>query len=116
MSSRSSVKAGKLYSNVGRDLVDTFEQNGQILAEVSESQLPDVLQSMPAAKRADFVKQKSSERKAIQKQIAELSRKQIEDVENERKKWATSDDDTLGDAIQSAVTRQLRKSGFDFDR
>ncbi len=116
LSSRAGVKAGSLYSNNGRDLVDTFANNRQILTEVSETELPEEIRSLPAAKRAEFVQQKAAERKAIQKQIAEMNRKRLAFVENERKKMAKGEDATLGDAMQAAITEQMRKSGFQFDR
>ena len=117
LSSRACVKGSSIYSNVGRDLVDTFKSNSKILEDVEEDELPDELQNVPSARRIEIVREKKVEREALQKQIAELNKKRSEFIANERKKLATSGTGTtFGDAIESAVTKQMKNAGFEFQK
>ncbi len=63
--------------------------------------------------------EKAAERTAIQREIADVNAKRVAFIANEQKKLADSGTDsesTLGDAIQSAINKQLKKSGFEFEK
>lgn len=116
---RAGVKAGPLYSNAGRDLVDTFADDKDGLAELDAGQLPEELQQLDDNGRADYVLEKAAERKAIQREIADVNAKRLLFIENEQKKMASTvsrSESTLGDAIQSAISKQMKKSGFEFEK
>ena len=117
LSSRAAVKGGSLYGNVGRDLVDSFKQNESILEEVEESSLPSDLKKVPAGKRAGVIKEMAEKRAKIQKEIAKVNRERTRYIADERKKLTTSaEEDTLGDAVLSAIDKQLKKSGFEVEK
>ena len=116
---RASIKAGPLYSNQGRDLVDTFADDKDGLTQLDAAQLPEELQKLDGSDRADYVLEKAAERKAIQREIADVNAKRLLFIENEQKKMATTatrSESTLGDAIQSAISKQMKKSGFEFEK
>lgn len=117
LSSRAGVKGSRVYSNVGRDLVDSYRSNSKILEEVDEDQLPEELRNVPAPRRVEIVQAKTTEREAIQKQIAEVNKKRMLYIAEEKRKLADADESsTLGDAIESAVTKQMEKAGFEFKK
>ncbi len=116
---RANVKAGQLYSNQGRDLVDTYDSNKNVLADLDDAELPEAIQNLDVKGRAAYVEGKAAERKAIQQQIADINAKRVAFIANEQKKLADSGGEsksTLGDAIQTAISKQMKKSGFDFEK
>ena len=116
LGSRAGIKGSSLYSNVGRDLVDSYKANNKVLSEVEEDELPEELQKVPAADRAKVISNMAKQRGQIQKDIARVNRARLEYIEKEKSKTANthSAGSTLGDAVQSAITKQMKKSGFDF--
>lgn len=117
LSSRAGVKGSSVYSNVGRDLVDSLKANSNVFDELETDELPEELQKVPAARRLEIVKEKTAERGALQKKIAEVNKKRNQYIADERKKLAKAgSESTLGDAIQSAVAKQMSKAGFEFGK
>jgi hypothetical protein len=115
LSSRAAVKGGRLYSNVGRDLVDSFKSNEKVLEEVDEEELPDALQKLPADQRAAAIKDMTAKRSEIQKKIEEVTKQRMKYIADEKSKMAESGKEaTLGDAVNAAVTKQMEASGFKF--
>lgn len=116
LGSRAGIKGSSLYSNVGRDLVDSYKANNKVLSEVEEDELPEELQKVPAADRAKVISDMAKQRGQIQKNIARVNRARLEYIEKEKSKTANTQSagSTLGDAVQSAITKQMKKSGFDF--
>ena len=116
LGSRAGIKGSSLYSNVGRDLVDSYKANNKVLSEVEEDELPEELQKVPAADRAKVISDMAKQRGQIQKDIARVNRSRLEYIEKEKSKTANTQSagSTLGDAVQSAITKQMKKSGFDF--
>ena len=72
--SRAVSKAGKLYSNASRDLVDTYKNNKNILADVEEKCLPDSMQKMSKKDRLAYIKKMANKRIEIQKEIAKQNK------------------------------------------
>lgn len=116
--SRAVTKAGKLYSNSSRDLVDTYKKNPNILAEVEEDCLPDSMQKMPKSERLAHVKTMANKRKAIQYEIDKLNKARLKYIESQKEKLAASKGEmeaTLGDVMRKAVRAQLIASGFEVE-
>ena len=114
--SRAITKAGKLYSNSNRDLVDTYKSNPDILEDVEDKCLPDSMQDMSKQDRLSYIKKMAAKRIAIQKEIAEQNKARMKYVEAEKARLAQSNGEkqaTLGDAMREAVRTQLIESGFD---
>jgi hypothetical protein len=117
LSLRAVTKAGAVYRNVGRDLVDSCEADEKMLDTIEEDLLPEAVQKLDKHERADFVKRMAAERKDIQRQIAEVNQQRVLFIEQETKKLASqSPSTTLGDAVQSTLTKQLEASGFELKR
>ena len=114
--SRAVSKAGKLYSNASRDLVDTYKNNKNILADVEEKCLPDSMQKMSKKDRLAYIKKMANKRIEIQKEIAKQNKARLKYVEAEKARLAGTKgerESTLGDVMRSAVRKQLIASGFD---
>ncbi|MDE0936109.1 MAG: VWA domain-containing protein [Mariniblastus sp.] len=113
--SRTVTKAGKLYSNSGRDLVDTYKSNKNVLTEVEEHCLPDKMQKMAKKDRLSYLKTMANKRATIQKKIGEQNLARIRYVNAEKARLAKANggqDSTLGDVMREAVRTQLIASGF----
>ena len=114
--SRAITKAGKLYRNSSRDLVDTYKSNQNILAEVGEKCLPDSIQKMPKKEQLAYIKKMADKRTAIQNEIAKQNKARMKYVQAEKARLAEASGDkesTLGDVMRKAVRTQLIASGFE---
>ncbi len=111
---RSVAKAGAVYRNVGRDLVDSLKEDAQILDKVEGNQLPEAMQKMSPEERVAHIQTMQMKRKQIKKQIAQLNHERDDFLTKQRKLKA--DDPaapTLGEAMLSAIGKQLETAGFD---
>lgn len=70
---RTISKSSHAYKNESWDLVDAAEKDKDVVARVSEEQLPAALQGMTVEERQAYVAQQARERAAIQQQIQALS-------------------------------------------
>jgi len=110
---RVATKAGAAYRNLNRDLVDTIEEDAEVLKKVEEQELPEVLQKLAPAKRVAYVQEMVAKRKQLQKQIGKLAAEREVHLAKERKRNAKeADEATLGDAVVMAIQKQLVRSGF----
>ncbi|MCH2113504.1 MAG: VWA domain-containing protein [Pirellulales bacterium] len=107
------AKSGAAYRNVARCLVDTFGEDDKILTKVKEKQLPDVLQTMPSEKREAYVKALAAQRNRVQMEIAKVAAEREAYLSEARQRLTEeSGQATLGNAIVSAIVKQLAESGF----
>ncbi|NOY41423.1 MAG: VWA domain-containing protein [Planctomycetes bacterium] len=110
---RAIVKSSKSYSNRGRDLVDTVAEDESAMEELDEEALPAELKKMAPAERKAHVEKMAAERTNLQKKIKQLSLEREAYLAKEKKRLADETGTaTLGDAVVSAIQRQLVKSGF----
>ncbi len=115
--SRSVTKASKVYSNRGRDLVDTFVDaqgvvDAEKLAQVPADQLPAPMQALDAQQRADVVAKNMQQRRALQTQLQALQAKRETHLAQHAAAMPQGPA-TLGDALQDTVTTQLQERGFE---
>lgn len=111
--SRAATKATPAYGNFGRCVVDTYIEDAEILTKVKEEDLPDELQKIAPDKREAYVKQKLAERKKLQAEIGKLAAERDAYLQHERARQAeASGKDTLGDAVVTAIQKQLVQAGF----
>jgi len=111
---RAKTKGSKLYSNVGRDLVDSIKADKELLSKVKKEELPEELQKMTVEEQEAYIKKLSDKRADIQKKLAKLNREREAFLVKARKKMAEEKGEaTLGDAVISAVNKQMKKSGFE---
>ncbi len=114
---RAAIKAGGAggaYRNINRDLVDTIEEDADVLKKVKEKELPEVLRKIAPVKREAFIKEMVTNRKQLQKQISKLANEREAYLTKERKRLAKdAGEATLGDAVVMAIQKQLVRSGFE---
>ncbi|MBI1827681.1 MAG: hypothetical protein HYR83_14990 [Planctomycetes bacterium] len=113
-SSRVAAKASALYQNAGWDLVDAVAEKKVELKDVKESELPPVMQNMPAEKRREFVKEQSLARADIQRQINELGQQRDRFLKDARRK-ASGGKQALDQVMQDSIREQAKQKGFKFD-
>ncbi len=117
LSSRAAIKSGSLYSNVGRDLVDTYEKDPSAISQLKTDELPAELQKLSPEQRLKWIKSMSEKRAEIKRKIAEASRQRQAYVAAEQAQQpAPAGESTLGDAFSEAVEVQLQDSGFEVEK
>jgi hypothetical protein len=115
---RGLTKASGVYSNAGRDLIDTLQQDEAILAKLDVEMLPDELQKMSADERKAHVSKLAAKRDELKKKILAVSKERDAYAAKVRREQAESaepgeEGSTLGDAVAAAVQKQLKESGFE---
>ena len=109
--SRVASKASGVYDNRSRDLVDAMEADEESVTKLEKEKLPDEMQKMSEEERKKYVAAKAAERKKIQEEIKKVDKERTAFLAAERKKLGESKD-TFGDAICSAIDKQLADQGF----
>ncbi|MEM7577741.1 MAG: vWA domain-containing protein [Planctomycetota bacterium] len=109
---RAASKATPVYSNRGRDLVDTFADAPADVATVAEAELPEVLLGLSGEERVAKITTLGTERADLQQRIAELSAERDAFLAEARKAQVEEGESTLGGAMLEAIDRQLAAAGF----
>ena len=113
MAERAATKASAGYSNLGRDLVDSYAADVDILSELDDEALPDSMKGLSEDERVAKIEAAGEERKALQAQIQALQTEREAYLAAERAK--RSDEAgaaSLGDAVVAAIQQQLREAGY----
>ncbi len=108
---RANFKASKQYGGKA-DLISSLEKKQVELEELKEEELPEELKKLNTAERKKYIGEKAKQRTEIQKQIKELSVKRDAFIQEQRKKNAESDTDTLDTAVIKALQDQAKKKQF----
>ncbi len=117
LSSRAAVKSSSVYSNVGRDLVDTYENDASAVTGLKPEELPAELRKLSPEQRLDRIQAMSQKRDEIKKKLAEASRERRAYIDDQQAQQpATPGETTLGDAFSEAVEVQLQDSGFEVEK
>ncbi|TWT78956.1 hypothetical protein CA13_03530 [Planctomycetes bacterium CA13] len=117
LSSRAATKSGALYRNVGRDLVDTYDENKESILELKDADLPEEMHNLSADERLKKIKAMSKRRAEIKSKMAMVAKERQAYIDAEKAKLAKeSGATTLGDAVSAAVQKQLKESGFDLKK
>src|SRR5262245_19045452 len=112
--SRATSKAGGLYRNADWDAVDRLRDDPKFdISKIPEDQLCDELKKLKPEERVKFVEKKLEERKAIQKDIEELSKKRAEYIATELKKNAKQGDAAFDEAVRKTLRDQAAKKGIE---
>lgn len=100
--------AGGKVSTGRNELIDQLAEGTVKLADLKDEQLPPEMRKMSAAEREKFVAGKAKERKAIQDQIAELSKARLAYIEAEKKKRAAAGakKDAFDEKVSEILGRQ----------
>jgi hypothetical protein len=112
--SRAVSKSSHAYNNAKWDLIDKSEEPNFQLAEIDAEYLPPEMQELNEEERLDYINQKSSERTAIKKEIAELNELRIQYI-NEKKKEMGDEGSMLDGAMTTAIKEQAKAKNFKFE-
>jgi len=111
---RTITKAGKIYANRNRDLVDTLAADGEILHKVETEDLPAAMQAMTLEQRKTHLQRMAAKRAELQQRIARLAAQREAYLVKQRQHQSTQDGKaTLGDAVVKAIRKQLVHAGFE---
>jgi len=111
--SRAQSKASGLYRNSDWDLIDLMEGDPKFdLGKIPEDQLCDEMKKMKPDERLAYLKKKSEERKAVQKQIVDLGQKREVFIRDEMKKQAQNSGKALDDALRETLREQAKQKGI----
>jgi len=111
---RVTAKAQSVYTNGGWDLVDAADAAGFKLEQVSASDLPPNMQSMPIAERQAYIDGMRRAREAVRQEINEVGATRDRFLETEQKK-TSSGAVGLDAAMLGAIREQAQAKGFSFD-
>ena len=98
---RAVSKSKAAYTNTNWDLVDRVKEDKDAISKIKAEELPSELKGKSATEIKTIVAEKTKEREAIQKEIAELAKKRQDFIDAEAKKQNTKDD--LGNAISNSI-------------
>ncbi|TWU45492.1 hypothetical protein Q31b_06640 [Novipirellula aureliae] len=116
LSSRAAAKSSSLYRNVGRDLVDTFEEDNEAVRKLEVEKFPAEMQGLSPEQRMEKIESMSKRRAEIKAKLAAVNRERLAYIAAEKAKAADeSAEDTFGDAFSEAVRNQLQTSGFEIE-
>ena len=110
---RGGAKASGAYNNRGRDLIDTYVEDNEILAKVPVEELPDEMQQMSIEERLAHLKKMQARRDELKQQIQALSEERRKFLATEMERRGESEDDTLGGVMRAMVNEQLQSAGFE---
>jgi hypothetical protein len=98
----------KVYRNAAADLVDASKENKNFISKMDKSMLPDSLKNKSTAELEKIIKEKSSAREAIQRQIIEISSKRNAYIDQQRKQNAGKQEQTLETEIEKIIRKQAK--------
>ena len=102
--------AGGKVTTGRNELIDQLAEGTVKLAELKDEQLPPEMRKMGVEEREKFVAGKAKERKAIQDQIAELSKARLAYIEAEKAKQAAEaggKKDAFDEKVSEIIGRQV---------
>ena len=107
---RAVSKSSKMYKNKSWDLVDAEKEKDFKYNKLDKKTLPKELQNKSTEELKAYVKQKSTERMKIQKEIQKLNKKRTTYIAEKRK--ASSSEETLDSAMIKAIKKQAKKKNY----
>lgn len=109
-------KSKAAYKNESWDLVDMSKQDPAMLKKIDKKELPKELQDKSDAEVQKIVAEKSQEREKIQKEMAVLSKKRQQYIDETLKKSANKGADDLGTAINQSIIALAASKGYTADK
>ncbi|CAM4323805.1 vWA domain-containing protein [Flavobacterium terrigena] len=110
---RAVSKSKAVYTNTNWDLVDRVKDDKDALSKIKTEELPAELKGKSEKEIKVIVAEKTKEREAIQKEIAELAKKRQDYIDAEAKKQNTKDD--LGNAISNSIIELAKTKKYTVD-
>ena len=85
------------------------------LDSMDEKQLPAAMRSMSTVERKEYVKNVSGKRNVIKQEILALSKQRKDYVKKEKKKQAVNKENTMEEALSSAIRAQAKQKNFNLN-
>jgi hypothetical protein len=111
---RAVSKSKAVYTNTNWDLVDRVKEDEDAISKIKPEELPAELKGKSEKEIKIIVVEKTKEREAIQKEIAELAKKRQDYIDAEAKKQNTTDD--LGNAISNSIIELAKTKKYTQDK
>jgi von Willebrand factor type A domain len=108
---RTISKSSHLYKNSKWDLVDALEEDEVVIDDLDTSSLPQELKGKSPNEIKTYIKQKSIERDAIQKEIQKLNMKRKLFISEQQKENSNG----LENAMVKAIKTQAKKKNYKWD-
>ena len=93
--------------------MDANKADSTKLQKLSDDELPAEMKGMSVEQRQTFVKQKTEERSAIQKEMARLETERSKYIEAEKAKTTQAKPDDFGTAVATSMRNNAKTLGFD---
>ena len=107
------TKANAQYSNSHWDLVDAVREGVVKVEELDEKALPEGMHELTLEEQKAYVKRQARRRAEIREKINQLNAERQEYIAKKRKDLAKSGENTLDDALLSALRKQAAAKGFE---
>jgi len=117
LAKRAASKSSAFYRNTGWDLVDALDEgaiDSATIAEMEAESLPEPMRALTSQERVDYVREKTRQRNAIQRQILELSESRAAYVAEQKRDLAAAAP-SVSDALTNAIKKQAREKNFTFE-
>ena len=108
---RTVSKSSRAYKNTSWDLVDAEKEEDFEYGDLDKKTLPTELQNKSTTEIEAYVKEKSEEREAIQKEIQEVNKKRTAYI-TEKKKDSKTNTETLDSAMIKAIKKQAKNKNY----
>ncbi len=115
MAKRAHSKASALYDNSSWDLVDALDKGKVKIEALEEAQLPASIQKLDMDERKVYIETKAKERKEIQVQIKELSKKRNQYVHEKKRELNAPSVNTINDAVSASIRKQGSGKSYTFE-
>lgn len=115
LAQRTKSKTSSMYRNNTWDLVDAIETGTTDLDDLKNEALPEEMQSLSESEKKLFIAEKQLQRKTVQKEITELSKKRNAFILQAKKELNTPQVNTLREALTKAVHEQGTQKQFVFE-
>ena len=109
---RAVSKSTHAYKNESWDLVDAAKENEKVIATAKDEELPQEMKGMNAEQRKTYVQKKATERKQIQDEIQQLSKKRQEYISSNTPKDAQ--ENMLDDAMIKSIKTNAKEKKLDW--
>ena len=116
MASKAPTSGGRMSGDPGVvDLVAKIENNSELAEELDTEKLPENLKKMDSEKRKAYLEKRVSERKALRKEIQELSKKRSKHIREAMKK-SSSAGDSFDEKVFGMIREQAAKKGLSYEK
>ena len=106
----------KVYSNSSWDLVDANMADSTYIARVDKKTLPDSLKNKTTAQLQQIVKEKTTERKAIQEEIIGVNANRTKYIAEQKAKSAINKNEpTLESEVDKIIKEQVKRFSMKID-